>query len=428
MILPPEYSWLDFYLENDSLWLEDALSWDEVFDLCLTDLTVVNALFTSSFFNNFIFTDSIVKLSFLDVILLSETDKYNFSKELYDFFIWDIVLFFNVKTFILNFIFFTDYQDFISIILYYSPEVILALNDYINIYWTSYSMSYNTASVYDLFNDILNLSISEFVEYFIIFYFYIWLIVIFINVFNLLTWTSSNDTYILRLYIYFFSVTKEIRLQFEATLQVVFFIFFYWTAMVATFDDDQEELIEVFDIGCFFFFSLMVIYLLYKYSQHYFAFLEASVSEGRTLKYVTKQFSRDLINTLALLLRTFTLLFRLNVYDTLDDFYDSYYIYVGDFDDDEYFDELFFSVNSLMFYDYDVNDDRIYSLEEENDFSFDLFYIYFMCWSKFFMFIFFIVEEILRLSLAFYICYLILFEVHAVNCSYVEDNYFYKKK
>ena len=39
------------------------------------------------------------------------------------------------------------------------------------------------------------------------------------------------------------------------------------------------------------------------------------------------------------------------------------------------------------------------------------------------MFIFFILEEILRLSLGFYICYLITFEVHSVNCSYVEDNY-----
>jgi hypothetical protein len=33
-------------------------------------------------------------------------------------------------------------------------------------------------------------------------------------------------------------------------------------------------------------------------------------------------------------------------------------------------------------------------------------------------------EEILRISLAFYICYLIVFEVHAVNASYIEDTYF----
>jgi len=76
-----------------------------------------------------------------------------------------------------------------------------------------------------------------------------------------------------------------------------------------------------------------------------------------------------------------------------------------------------------MFYDYDVNDDRAFSLEDENEFFLDLFYIYFVCWAKFFTFIFFILEEILRLSLGFYICYLIIFEVHSVNCSYVEDTY-----
>jgi hypothetical protein len=53
-----------------------------------------------------------------------------------------------------------------------------------------------------------------------------------------------------------------------------------------------------------------------------------------------------------------------------------------------------------------------------------LFYVYFVAWGKLFTFIFFILEEILRLSLAFYICYLITFEVHSVNCSYLEDNYF----
>jgi hypothetical protein len=140
--------------------------------------------------------------------------------------------------------------------------------------------------------------------------------------------------------------------------------------MIATFDDDQEEFIELFNVGCFYFFFLIIIYLIFKYSQHYFAFLEASVVEGRTVTFITKQFFRDFINTFALFLRFFILLFRLNVYDTLDDFYDSYYIFIGDFDDDEYFSELFFSMQSLMFYDFDVNDDRIYSLEEEHEFFF----------------------------------------------------------
>jgi hypothetical protein len=149
--------------------------------------------------------------------------------------------------------------------------------------------------------------------------------------------------------------------------------------LIATFDDDQEELIEIFDTGFFTFFCALIIFLIFKYSQHYFAFLEASVTDGRTASYVTKQFFRDFINTFALLLRFFILLFRLNVYDTLDDFYDSYYMFVGDFDDDEYFFELFFVVHAIVHADYDNNDDRSFSLEDENEFFMDLFYVYFNC-------------------------------------------------
>jgi hypothetical protein len=44
------------------------------------------------------------------------------------------------------------------------------------------------------------------------------------------------------------------------------------------------------------------------------------------------------------------------------------------------------------------------------------------------LFLFFTVEEAARLGLAFYICYLIIFEVHSVNCSYREDTYMNIKK
>ena len=144
--------------------------------------------------------------------------------------------------------------------------------------------------------------------------------------------------------------------------------------------------------------------------------------------FITKQFVRDISNTFALFLRFFILLFRLNVYDGLDDFYDSYYFFVGDFDEDEYFDEIFFNFINVLFYDFDNNDDRLYTLEEENEFFFDVFYLYYLNWSKFFFFLFFIIEEVLRLSLAFYISYLIVFDVHAVNNSYVEDYFFIKKR
>jgi len=130
------------------------------------------------------------------------------------------------------------------------------------------------------------------------------------------------------------------------------------------------------------------------------------------------------MGTIGLFLRFFILLFRLNVYDNLDDFYDSYYIFVGDFDDDEYIVELLFSFQTMLFYDHDANDDGLLMLEEEPDLLEDLFYLYFTLWGKFFFFLFFIVEELFRIILALYIAYLITFDVHAANCSYRESNYF----
>jgi hypothetical protein len=69
---------------------------------------------------------------------------------------------------------------------------------------------------------------------------------------------------------------------------------------------------------------------------------------------------------------------RLNIYDTVDDIFDSYYIFLGDFDDDEYFIDLFFSMFTVMFFDTDNNDDRSFFLEDEMDLTTDLFALYFV--------------------------------------------------
>lgn len=423
MILPAEYSWLESYLDNDSLWLEDALNWEEVFDLVLTDFTIYNFLTTPFFFNSYLFVDSFTKLSFLDIIFMFETNKTLYSKELYDYLMWDLASTISTKFLPAQFLFYTDYQDFISLMLHYSPELLMAFTDYYETYWSNFSMNYTPSAVYDIFNDSLNTAISEFIENILLFFIFAWLTVIFLSVFQVLKWNNPLEIYINRLLHWLYSISKDSRVQFESLLQTFFFFVFYWSMMIATFDDDQEELIEIFDTGFFIFFCGLIAFLLFRYSLHYFAFLEASVAEGRTVSYITKQFFRDFINTFALFLRFFILLFRLNVYDTLDDFYDSYYIFVGDFDDDEYLNEAFFSFYTTLFIDYDNNDDRAFTLEDENEFFIDLFYIYFICWAKLFTFIFFILEEILRLALGFYICYLIIFEVHSVNCTYIEDNY-----
>jgi len=148
--------------------------------------------------------------------------------------------------------------------------------------------------------------------------------------------------------------------------------------MIATFDDDLEEILEFFNGMCFNFFILLFFYLVFKYSIHFFSFLESSVAEGRISSFIAKQFVRDGLNTFAFILRTFILMVRLNVYDMVDDFLDSYYIFLGDFDDDEYFIDLFFSMFTVMFFDTDNNDDRSFLLEDEMDLAGDLFAIYFI--------------------------------------------------
>jgi hypothetical protein len=107
-------------------------------------------------------------------------------------------------------------------------------------------------------------------------------------------------------------------------------------------DDDQEESTEGFNGLMFNFFLLMLAYYTAAHSTHALSFIESSIAEGRTFKYVLTQFVRDMSNTLAFVLRYIILIARLNIYDLNDDILDSYYIFLGDFDDDEYFMETFF--------------------------------------------------------------------------------------
>jgi hypothetical protein len=158
-------------------------------------------------------------------------------------------------------------------------------------------------------------------------------------------------------------------MQLEATLMLFFLLFLYGTMMILAFDDDQEEFLEYFEqlmfTGVFYVFA----YYIVRVGVHFFSFLEASVSEGRTFSFVMSQFRKDALNTFAFTMRLCTLMLRFYIYETTDDILDSYYIFVGDFDDDEYLNETFFSTLSLLFFDVDNNDDRSFFFEDELDLS-----------------------------------------------------------
>lgn len=423
-----ESNWINTYKNTDQLWLSDSLNWEKTNLSSFSDTSFFSFLYNSFFINQHILTDKLSKLSYLDVIIL-KTNSWNFTVQtLYFSFLNDMYIdLFNLYLPLISLLN-SNYQDFFSLILIVTPELNLIISDYFFEVFFFNNVNFLPSSVFDSFVSNLNHSVIEGIVVFFMFFLYIWFIVYFFVTTFSLRWSLFNLGHFSRLFFYFYSVSVETRIQLEAVMYSVIFSLFYWVANLLTFDDDQEEVIEFIDTFFFNFFSLIILYFIFKHSIHYFSFLESSISTGRNVNYLVFQFRNDLISSLSLLLRFYTLLFRMNVYDTLEDFFDSYYIFVGDFDDDEYINELFFSLNNTLFFSLDNHDDRSFLLEDENDFSNDLYFLYFMVWGKFYYFFFLIVELAARLGLAFYILYLILFEVHSVNCSYVEDTYLRYKR
>lgn len=422
------HDWTYSFTELDTLFIDDVLNWDETTDLATTDYNIFAFVSIAFFPASHFFIDNLTKISFLDLLFSNiEISQYS-TQHLFLFFVYDLNTFVNNNFLLTQTLFFTDYQDFFILLLYHSPELVFAINDYFLLYFTTNLVNQTPSIVFDTYSDSLNITFSEFLEYFLLFCVFIWLSLLFLFSFRVNNWSKNNTSYISRIYNYFFWISKETRLQFEGALQIFFFIGLYVTMMIVTFDDDQEEMIEFFNSSCFYFFLFTFVFYLYKYSIHFFSFLEPSKTEGRSISWIVNQFKDDLFNTIALTLRFFVLMMRLNIYDGVDDVLDSYYIFVADFDEDEFFIDLFFSMFTVLFFDNDVNDDRSFLFEDEVDFTGDFFTLYFVIWGKFAFFLLFILEVLVRTTLALYVTYLLIFEINAVNRSYSEDLYLTLKK
>ena len=96
-----EYKWLESYLNDDSFWLEDVISWDDTFDLFFLDYNIFSFLTSAFFVNTHFFLDSFTKMSFLDILFFSETDSTNSSRELFDFIMWDLLSLINTNSYLL---------------------------------------------------------------------------------------------------------------------------------------------------------------------------------------------------------------------------------------------------------------------------------------------------------------------------------------
>lgn len=280
-------------------------------------------------------------------------------------------------------LFYSDFQDLTTTLAYFSPELTFGMRDSLAIFWVNSSFEHSPCAIFDSYQDLTGTTSAEFSDYFSAFYTFILQVALLITVTRIAAFANAVDTFASRAYFFLHSLSAETRLQFDATLQAFFFVFLYTSMMIMTFDDDQEELLEFFNTMCFYFFVLTLVYYLFKYSVHYFSFLEAAKGEsGSTAPF--SQFLFDSLNTVAFVSRFFVLMIRLNAYDAVDDVLDSYYIFMVDFEEDEYVTDAILSMfATTSSFDSDVNDDRSYLLEDEMDFSGDLFVAYFVVWGKF---------------------------------------------
>lgn len=142
------------------------------------------------------------------------------------------------------------------------------------------------------------------------------------------------------------------------------------------------------------------------------------------MRLILEQFTSDLLGVVALSVRFYILLFRINVYDMLDDCFDSYYIFVGDFAENTYVSETLVRVGGeAVSTAADNQADSAFTNDTALETGRDLYVNIALAYFKVMAWLIFLLELALRLSLAIYVCYLVLIEVHGVNRSYVEDAY-----
>lgn len=437
------------YDYNLSLYFEFFTNYLNQFDVSIlekNELIFFNEFFIKNFFLIFsssdffkIFTNFSSQLSNFEIFTLIinfEELKLLLEKEIdmdidenYFFFIYllDINVYLNsLYSFIISFIFFINSlisNDLDNLLLSsFSIDLIYHIS-------ISYVLDYDIFNLKNYFNfiDSVDTNIFNYFVYNIIFYLStIW----FIGILNFIKLPKTFDLFFFKFFFFINNFSKTNRLNFDLIFISFLFLIESLLFTIMQVNDNSIEFVEFLHIQLIYFLIIVIIYLIYKYSIHYFSFLEQSVIEGKSSLFILKQFIRDTSNTFALFLRFFLLLFRLNIYDGLDDFLDSYCVFFCEFNENIEITSIsyIFIDNVINNFDLFLDDMDSNSNELYFGFYYDIFNLFLINFIEILNYWLFLLEEIFRVFLAFYIIYLIVFEVHSVNLSYIEDNYFYFKK
>ena len=154
----------------DIFFNDEILNWDESIELVFSDYSIFSFLSNAFFTNTHYFLDCYTKLSFVDLLLINDILFKNQPIDLFTFLIYDLFCITDNVFLTSQVIFYSDYQNFFTFISYHSPELSFALTDYFLTYNNSLAVNFSPSIVFDTYNDNLNITISEFLEYFFLFF------------------------------------------------------------------------------------------------------------------------------------------------------------------------------------------------------------------------------------------------------------------
>jgi len=120
---------------------------------------------SGTFLNTQFFLDGQTKFSSIDMLFLLEADLSALQVSLFTYMVYDHSLCLDRDAVHLNVIFYTDYQDFFTLLLHHSPELVTAINNFCEAYHLNLSLLADVATLFDGFSDNLTQALSEFLEY-----------------------------------------------------------------------------------------------------------------------------------------------------------------------------------------------------------------------------------------------------------------------
>lgn len=143
--------------------------------ISFNEYSLVSFIYNSYFLNQHFITDYVSKLSFVDTLLVITNASYynNNVLLLYNYFIIDLYLSFNIQYLPYLSYFTSSYQDIFTLIIFFAPEVIISFSDYFYYYYSGfYNSSPVVSACFDSYTNNLNYNFNEgFISFFLFFFF-----------------------------------------------------------------------------------------------------------------------------------------------------------------------------------------------------------------------------------------------------------------